>query len=145
MGDGLMATFGTPEAGSRDACNAIGCARAMAAAVVAWSRQRQARGLPVVQVGIGLHYGEVTLGDIGSERHPEFTVVGDTVNLASRIEDLTRSLGVGILASAELVRAVQKETCEELLEGFSDFGMHPVRGRSELVRIWGRAAEDLVG
>jgi PAS domain S-box-containing protein len=145
MGDGLMATFGTPEAGLRDACNAIGCARAMAASVVAWSRQRQARGLPVVQIGIGLHYGEVTLGDIGSERHPEFTVVGDTVNLASRIEDLTRSLGVGILASAELMRAVQNEGGEELLEGFRDFGMNAVHGRSELVRVWGRAAEDLVG
>jgi PAS domain S-box-containing protein len=143
MGDGLMATFGTPEPGPKDATNAIACARAMAASVVAWSRQRHARGLPAIQIGIGLHWGEVTLGDIGSERHPEFTVVGDTVNLASRIEELTRQLRIGILASAEILRAVQEEGGEPVLEGFRDFGLHPVRGRSELVRIWGRTSDDL--
>jgi PAS domain S-box-containing protein len=143
MGDGLMATFGTPEPGPHDACNALACARAMAGAVVAWSRERNNRGLPAIQVGIGLHHGEVTLGDIGSERHPEFTVVGDTVNLASRIEDLTREIKVGILASAELIRGAEEEGGSALLEGFRDFGMHPVRGRSELVRIWGRTADDL--
>jgi PAS domain S-box-containing protein len=143
MGDGLMATFGTPEPGPRDACNALACARTMAGAVVAWSRERNNRGLPAIQVGIGLHHGEVTLGDIGSERHPEFTVVGDTVNLASRIEDLTRELKIGILASADVIRAAAEEGGEALLEGFRDFGMHPVRGRSELVRVWGRTADDL--
>jgi adenylate cyclase len=117
----------------------------MAAKVVAWSQQRHALGLPAIQIGIGLHCGEVTLGEIGSERHPEFTVVGDTVNLASRIEELTRQLRVGILASAELLRAVQEEGSEAVLEGFRDYGLHPVRGRSELVRIWGRTADDLAG
>jgi class 3 adenylate cyclase len=145
MGDGLMATFGTPEPGPKDAANAVACARAMAASVVAWSNQRHARGLPAIQIGIGLHWGEVTLGDIGSERHPEFTVVGDTVNLASRIEELTRQLRIGILASAEILRAVQEEGGKAMLEGFRDFGLHPVRGRSELVRIWGRTADDLAG
>ncbi|MCI0430949.1 MAG: PAS domain S-box protein [Rhodospirillales bacterium] len=144
MGDGLMATFGTPEAGPSDASNAIACGRAMAASVAAWSRQRRASGLPAIQIGIGLHHGEVTLGDIGSERHPEFTAVGDTVNLASRIQDLTRTLQTGILASAEVIRAVQEEDGgEALLEGFRDYGLHPVRGRSELVRVWGRTADDL--
>ncbi len=143
MGDGLMATFGTPEPGPRDATNALACARAMAASVVAWSRQRHVSGLPAIQVGIGLHCGEVTMGDIGSERHPEFTVVGDTVNLASRIEELTRALRIGILASAEILRAVDEEGGEAMLEGFRDYGLHPVRGRSELVRLWGRTADDL--
>ena len=143
MGDGLMATFGTPEPGPQDACNALASARAMARAVVAWSRERNNRGLPAIQIGIGLHHGDVTLGDIGSERHPEFTVVGDTVNLASRIEDLTRELKIGILASAELIRAAEEEGGEALLEGFRDFGLHPVRGRSEMVRVWGRTADDL--
>lgn len=143
MGDGLMATFGTPEPGPSDATNAIACARAMAASVVAWTRRRHADGLPAIQVGIGLHCGEVTLGDIGSQRHPEFTVVGDTVNLASRIEELTRALRIGILASAEIVRAVEEEGGQAMLEGFRDYGLHPVRGRSELVRLWGRTADDL--
>jgi PAS domain S-box-containing protein len=145
MGDGLMATFGTPESGPKDASNAIACARSMAVKVVAWSQQRHARGLPAIQIGIGLHCGEVTLGDIGSERHPEFTVVGDTVNLASRIEELTRQLRIGILASADILHAAQEEGGADILEGFRDFGLHPVRGRSELVRIWGRTADDLTG
>jgi PAS domain S-box-containing protein len=145
MGDGLMATFGTPEPSPKDATNAVACARSMASKVVAWSQQRHALGLPAIQIGIGLHWGEVTLGEIGSERHPEFTVVGDTVNLASRIEELTRQLRVGILASAEIGRAVQEEGGEAILEGFRDYGLHPVRGRSELVRIWGRTADDLGG
>jgi PAS domain S-box-containing protein len=143
MGDGLMATFGTPEPGARDATNAVGCARAMAAAVVAWSRRRQAMNLPVIQIGIGLHCGEVTLGDIGSERRPEFTAVGDTVNLASRIQDLTRELGVGILASEEIIASVRQESAEALLDGFRDFGLCGVRGHRDRVRIWGRTADDL--
>ncbi len=143
MGDGLMATFGTPEPGPRDATNALACARAMAAAVVAWSQQRHRNGLPAIQVGIGLHLGDVTLGDIGSEHHSEFTVVGDTVNLSSRIEELTREMNIGILASADLIRAARQEGGEGVLEGFRDLGLHPVRGRSELVRIWGRTADDL--
>ncbi|HXV25873.1 MAG TPA: PAS domain S-box protein, partial [Alphaproteobacteria bacterium] len=143
MGDGLMATFGTPEPGPKDATNALACARAMVAAVVAWSRQRHVSGLPAIQIGIGLHLGEVTLGDIGSEHHSEFTVVGDTVNLSSRIEELTREMNHAILASADLVRAVREEGSEAVLEGFRDLGLRPVRGRSELVRLWGRIAEDL--
>jgi PAS domain S-box-containing protein len=143
MGDGLMATFGTPEPGPKDATNALACARAMATAVVTWSRQRRGSGLPAIQIGIGLHLGEVTLGDIGSEHHSEFTVVGDTVNLSSRIEELTREMDIGILASVDLIRAAREEGGEAVLEGFRDLGLHPVRGRSELVRIWGRTADDL--
>jgi adenylate cyclase len=143
MGDGLMATFGTPEPGPRDATNAVACARAMATSVVAWSRRRRDLGLPAIHIGIGLHHGEVTLGDIGSDRHPEFTVVGDTVNLASRIEELTREHAIGILASEEVVRAVRAEGGETVLEGFRELGPLDIRGRDETVRLWGRTADDL--
>jgi PAS domain S-box-containing protein len=140
MGDGMMATFGTPRTGRRDATHALACARSMVAAIVAWSRRRQSEGRAAIEIGVGLHFGEVTLGDVGSERRPEFTVVGDTVNVASRIEDLTRTLDVAILASQALIDAVRAEGGEELLTGLIDMGWHTLRGRGGRVRLWGETA-----
>src|SRR3954468_19811428 len=99
LGDGVMATFGTPRPGSRDAANALGCARAMLAEIDAWNRDRRARGQAEVRIGIGVHSGPVVLGDVGSRRHLEFAVIGDTVNIASRLESLTRQLEVTIVIS----------------------------------------------
>ena len=83
IGDEVMATFGTPVAGPDDAGNAIACARAVQAAVNDWNRTRIAEGLPPVDVGIGVHYGDVILGNMGDERRLEFAVIGDTVNVAA--------------------------------------------------------------
>jgi class 3 adenylate cyclase/PAS domain-containing protein len=68
LGDGLMATFGTPKAGPRDAANALSCACGMADAIARWNRKRRENGLQPLYLGIGLHHGDVVLGDIGSER-----------------------------------------------------------------------------
>jgi adenylate cyclase len=68
LGDGLMATFGTPFAGVSDAWNALRCAQAMIATVAAFNHQREARGQPPIHAGFGLHYGPVVLGDIGAHR-----------------------------------------------------------------------------
>ena len=68
LGDGVMATFGTPVSGEHDAANAVGCAHAMVEEIAAWNRERQATGAAEVKLSIGVHYGEVVLGDIGSER-----------------------------------------------------------------------------
>ena len=64
----------------------------MAESVAAWNRRRDAAGRSKLQIGIGLHRGEVVLGDIGSERRMEFAVVGDTVNVASRLQEMTRKI-----------------------------------------------------
>ena len=85
LGDGLMATFGTPFAGNADASNALRCAQAMMAAVDRWNGERQAAGEPPICVSFGLHYGPVVLGDIGLTCL-EFAVIGSTVNAASRLE-----------------------------------------------------------
>jgi adenylate cyclase len=84
LGDGLMATFGTPFVGERDASNALKCARAMMAAIAQMNVERTDRGEPAVRVSFGLHYGPVVLGDIGMHRL-EFAVIGSTVNVASRL------------------------------------------------------------
>ena len=141
LGDGLMATFGTPQPGAHDASNAVRCARAMAKEIVVWNAHRESEGLEALRIGIGIHHGEVVLGDIGGERRMEFAVVGDTVNVASRVQDMTRSFGIAILASGAVIEAVRREGSESMLGEFRDFGEHPLRGREGSIRLWGCQAE----
>jgi class 3 adenylate cyclase/PAS domain-containing protein len=141
LGDGLMATFGTPKAGPRDAANALGCACAMADAIARWNRKRRENGLQPLYLGIGLHHGDVVLGDIGSERRMEFAVIGDTVNVASRIQEMTRSLNIAVLASEGVLEAARAEGGEAVIRQFTDTGEHELRGRKGKIRLWSRAAE----
>jgi class 3 adenylate cyclase/PAS domain-containing protein len=141
LGDGLMATFGTPRLGPKDATNAVSCACAITGRVVQWNARRREAGLEPLRIGIGLHHGEVVLGDIGSARRMEFAVIGDTVNVASRIQEMTRALGPAILASEAIVAAVGREGSEGALAGWRNLGRHALRGRQGEIGLWGRAAE----
>ena len=139
LGDGLMATFGTPEPGPHDAANALRCGRAMLADIEQWNAARRETGAEPVKVSIGLHYGSVVLGDIGSERRLEYAVLGDAVNVASRLEVLTRTLGVGMVMSDDLVTAVRHEANAdgtELLSGLDSAGVQHLRGREEPITAW---------
>ncbi|MGH6960812.1 MAG: adenylate/guanylate cyclase domain-containing protein, partial [Dongiaceae bacterium] len=143
IGDGLMATFGTPRPGAQDATNAVRCARQMVTALNGWNLRREAAGAPRLQIGVGLHHGEVTLGDVGSARRLEYTVVGDTVNVASRIESISRALDTAIIVSDAVFEAVRREGGEAVLKGFRDLGTHPIRGRRETIDLWGLTAVSL--
>ncbi len=136
IGDAIMATFGTPLMGSRDATRAVASARAMIAQMDAWNRERWAEGHPPVRVGVGIHYGPVVLGDIGGERRLEFAVVGDTVNVASRLEGVTRKLGVDITVSDELARQVREEGGGEILDGFVRALPQDLRNREAPIAVW---------
>ena len=136
IGDCLMATFGTPHPHPEDASRALACARAMLDSLAAWNRQRAAEGERTIRVGIGLDYGPVVLGNIGGERRLEFTVIGDTVNVAARLEHLTRELGVDLVVGADLVDAVRREGGEALVHGLVEGPPIALRGRAEPVRIW---------
>jgi PAS domain S-box-containing protein len=140
IGDGVMATFGTPLPGPRDATNAVACARDLVQGLNRWNRKRDASALEPLRIGIGLHYGEATLGNVGSARRFEHTVIGDIVNLASRIEHLTRSLDIALLISEAIVQAVKREAGGAVLEGFARAGAHPIRGHPKPIRLWGLTA-----
>jgi adenylate cyclase len=103
IGDGLMALFGAPAATAQDASNALSAAVAMQQRIEVLNHELSAAQLPVISVGIGLHTGEATVGYIGSERRSEYTAIGDTVNLAARLE--SRAQSGQILSSHAVIEA----------------------------------------
>jgi adenylate cyclase len=139
IGDAIFAVFGLPEAGPEDAANALRCAELMIAALAGWNIERRQAGEQPLAIGIGLNYGPAVVGDVGSEHSLSFTVIGDTVNTASRLQGLTRSLGTPLVVGGPLVSAValmSEGIRAELLGGLEDQGEQALRGRSGAVRIW---------
>jgi len=102
IGDGLLAIFGAPEPNSWQSIDSVKAALAMLDNLREYNRKLSSEGLSPLRIGIGVHRGEVVAGVIGSKELMEYTVIGDVVNTASRIEGLTRKHGVSILISAAL-------------------------------------------
>jgi adenylate cyclase len=133
-GDGIMATFGTPIPGEQDAANAIACARAIAAGLYDWNRARRAAGMTPVKVGIGVHWGEALMGTVGDEQRLEFSVIGDAVNIAHRLETLSRDLACDVAASEAIVLKAGAQGGD--VAGFVPRGLQKIRGRAEPVEVW---------
>ncbi|OOZ36100.1 hypothetical protein BOW51_08850 [Solemya velesiana gill symbiont] len=132
MGDAILALFGVPEASEDDLERAIRCAVDMQCAMDQINQQNEAAGLPFIFMGIGINTGEVAAGSIGSDVHREYTVIGNEVNLASRIE--AYSLRGQILLSEQsrhlVGDAVETGEANEVY----------VKGRREPVRLYELAA-----
>jgi adenylate cyclase len=139
LGDGLMATFGTPFTSDSDAGNALRCAQAMTGSIDELNVERKDRGEPPIQISLGLHYGQVVLGDIGLNRL-EFAVIGTTVNTASRLESLTRELGCAIVASDDLVQRARTEagSSDADFMHLAELPPRTIRGLEQPVGIWTR-------
>lgn len=137
-GDALMALFGVPDEGSTDASNALTCGRGMIAELRRWNEKRQASGRDPIEIGLGIHYGEAVLGDIGSRRTMAFTAIGDTINVASRLQGLCRQLGVDLVASHEIVERARLEggDANPAFDKLVRAGQHSIRGRSRSIRVW---------
>ncbi|RBW53312.1 adenylate/guanylate cyclase domain-containing protein [Ruegeria sp. A3M17] len=137
LGDGLMATFGTPVTTPLDASNAVACARDMIDVIDRWNLERRRAGEPEIRVGIGVHYGSVVLGDIGANRL-EFAVIGDAVNVSAKLEAMTRDLGVRVVLSDAVRAQVMQEgnSAADLTAGFVKYENQPVRGVQGTMDIW---------
>jgi len=138
IGDGLMATFGTPNVGEQDATNALNCALAMQKRI-----GEVTAGLPgsiggSLKIAVGVHFGPVLLGNIGEERRLEFAVIGDTVNVANRLEEMARPLKAGIVVSDALIEAIRRENDDNIpdLNLLTPRGPQQLRGREEDVEVW---------
>ena len=129
IGDCIMAMWGAPLDDASHAKNGVACALDMADALQAFKRELGAEHLEF-DVGIGLHSGPAVVGLIGSEKRREYTAIGDTVNLASRIEGLTKDAKRRILVSKDTA-----ELCGDAFE-FVSCGTFPVKGRAQPVELF---------
>jgi adenylate cyclase len=130
MGDAIMAVFGAPRSHEDDAVRAVRCAVDMCARMQAMRQQWQASGKPSFEIGIGLCTGEVVAGNVGFARKMDYTVIGDTVNTAARLEKLNKEFRSRIvLSDATRVALADAVTCEPL-------GTVPVRGKQQPVEVW---------
>jgi adenylate cyclase len=139
LGDGILAVFGVPTASSNDAASALNCAEMMLQALEHWNDERTGEGEPRLDIGIGLNYGPVVLGDVGSEHSMAFAVIGDTVNTSARLQALTRSLGTPLVVGDAVVRAIRAlspEIAPERIGELEDRGEYSLRGRASPVRVW---------
>jgi adenylate cyclase len=107
IGDAIMATFGTPTPSSLDTENAVKASIEMIQELNTWNQQRINSQKQAIKIGIGIHKGEVFTGNIGFEGKMEYTVIGDAVNTASRIESLCKTFQAELLISEEVKSKIQ--------------------------------------
>ncbi|MET0448715.1 MAG: adenylate/guanylate cyclase domain-containing protein [Aeromicrobium sp.] len=127
LGDGFMAVFGAPLADPDAERHAVAAAREL---IDTTGRLQQAGTIPATVLGIGLHAGVAVTGTVGSSRRKEYTIIGDTVNLAARIEQLNKVHGSRILASEDVVAALGDDARGEPLPPTE------IRGRDQPVKLY---------
>ncbi len=129
IGDAVMAFWGAPLDDEDHATHAVQAALKMHQVAQALSARFISRGLPALLVGMGIHTGKARVGDMGSTLRRTYTAIGDTVNLASRLESLTKDFDTPIVLSEATRRAVREI-------GFTELGPVQIQGRSESVLIY---------
>lgn len=131
LGDGILATFGCPFPKADDAANSVKAALAIEAHMLALNQKREAAGKVPYGFGIGISTGKIFAGNIGSERMIKFAVMGDSVNTAARIQDLTKEAAYNIIVDERTVTA-GNPTCEQ-----HELTTTQLRGKNEAVRLFG--------
>ncbi|WP_295902256.1 adenylate/guanylate cyclase domain-containing protein [uncultured Bdellovibrio sp.] len=130
IGDAIMAVWGAPKGSERDAHNAVRACLEMRKALEGLNELRISRGQPAINIGMGLHAGAAISGTIGSDERMEYTVIGNTVNTASRIEASTKAFGADLLISDTVIEKIGEDFKTELA------GAAEVKGRSEALKMF---------
>lgn len=133
LGDGFLATFGGIRSQPDAAARAIRCALALQDEMARWNAKRQERGDAPVRLSVGVHYGPVVAANVGSAQRLEFTVVGDTVNIASRLETLTRALDCRIAVSDTALAEARLH--DQALPPFQPAGDRRLDGREQTLSV----------
>jgi len=133
IGDAVMANFGTPRSHGNDAQNAFDCGVLMNHKLVEWNKTRAEKGLSEIQHRIGIHYGKCVVGNMGSEQRLEFAVIGDAVNVASRICDACKNFDTNFLISAEVATRITHDVPSE---DAPNVGIRGREGNIDLVKIY---------
>ncbi len=136
VGDSVMAIFGAPDSSGNDAENALECASGILRSIADWSAKRRNRNQMGFEVGVGIHWGTVFCGAIGDSHRLEFTVLGDTVNVASRLEKLAKDAGQPIVASLDIIAEAGITPSAE--NGWHPVGNSIIRGRSKSLPVFAR-------
>jgi len=131
IGDAIMAVFGAPVKHEDDALASVLAGLEMREALDAFNQRQKAGGFPEFHTGVGINFGEVTVGNIGTEKKMDYTVIGDNVNLASRLEGLTKQYHQGIIISESLHDRVKDKVPCRLLD------LVTVKGKTKGVKIYG--------
>jgi adenylate cyclase len=130
LGDGMMVYFGAPVAQPDHAARAVRCGLAMQVELGRWNVERERRGEPALRMGIGVHTGSVVVGDVGAAARREYTVIGHAVNVAARLQELTKTRRVPVLVSDDVRRAAGDGLA------FDAAGSADVRGHSGSVALY---------
>lgn len=130
IGDAIMAFFGAPIAHADDSYQSVVTALEMSRLVKIFNQKQIEKGRPEFKIGVGVNFGEVTVGNIGTEKKMDYTVIGDTVNLASRLEGLTKEYHQEVIISEFLYNEVKDQIPCRMLDVVA------VKGKTKGVRIF---------
>ena len=132
IGDAIMAFWGAPLPDAEQERHALAAARALAAALATLNKELIAEGHPPLRIGIGLNSGEALVGNLGSEERMSYTAIGDSVNVASRLEAATKAVGVEILLSNEVTAGLS----DDERAGLRPLASLRVPGRAQPVAVF---------
>ncbi len=133
MGDGIMAIFGEPKPLDNPCSAGFSAAKAMQTALAEFNEQLQREGITPIEIGVGVHAGEVVIGHMGSSNRNDYTAIGDAANVASRVEGLTKDVGYSIVCSKVIVDALPDTN------GLVALGPQPIKGHTPVeVYGWGK-------
>ena len=142
MGDAIMVVFGVAEPRPNDALRAVKTAKEMCAALAEHNAKRAGRGLPPFAHGVGVHFGPVIAGNIGNRDRLQFTVIGDSVNLASRLEAATKELRAPVVISADTIEAARAAPGVGPMPAVRSLGEIQVPGRDAGLEVYTLAEEE---